>query len=275
MASSADMLAMLRRHYLPEGRPPAGLFAEEIASPCGSRRADLIWVPTTSMAAHGARIIGHEVKVTRSDVLTELADPAKHDPWSRYCDRWWLVVSDPEIVKGLDIPDGWGVMAPPSGRRTRTMTVLRPAPKLSPENAGPALSRISAFVVNRVEERVRAAERDVEWRTREVDRLRRQVGELQLMGGRGRSPHEERLARIASAVQARVVDERLWGLSDEELDAAVVEAAVDLISARDAAVSTINAVDMARRQVADASTRSDTSAGASRRPAPGWRHRLG
>ena len=33
MTTSSDMLAMLRRHYLPESRPAGGLFADEIARP--------------------------------------------------------------------------------------------------------------------------------------------------------------------------------------------------------------------------------------------------
>src|SRR5690348_2999491 len=75
--TAKHMVEMLRRHYLPEGRPPAGVFAPEIGSPDGKRRADLIWMPTT--IAGGTGLHGHEIKVSRSDLLTELDDPTKAD----------------------------------------------------------------------------------------------------------------------------------------------------------------------------------------------------
>lgn len=62
--TARDVLDMLRRHYLPEGKPPGGIFAPEIQSPDGGRRADLIWQGVT--AGSGYRLIGHEIKVTRS-----------------------------------------------------------------------------------------------------------------------------------------------------------------------------------------------------------------
>ena len=72
---------------------------------------------------------GHEVKVSRSDWLTELRDPDKADAFRRYCRRWWLVVPDTSIVRD-DLPDGWGLMVlgPRGGVR-----VAQPAPQLDPE----------------------------------------------------------------------------------------------------------------------------------------------
>lgn len=142
--TAGDVIAMLRRHYLPEGRPPGGVFAAEIEAPNGRRRADLLWVPLT--IAGGREIVGHEVKVSRADVLAELADPMKADAWMRYCDEWWLVVSDPTLVEGLEIPELWGVMAPPSGRRTRSMTTLRKAPRLKPVDRAPAYETIAKWL---------------------------------------------------------------------------------------------------------------------------------
>ena len=52
---------------------------------------------------------GHEVKVSRADWLTELRDPSKAESFARYCDYWWLVVSDRNIVRD-DLPEGWGLM---------------------------------------------------------------------------------------------------------------------------------------------------------------------
>lgn len=142
--TARDVLAMLRRHYLPENRPSAGIFAPEIAAPGGSRRADLIFQGCTAAAGH--ELVGHEVKVTRADLAAELADLTKSDPWQRYCDRWWLVVPDPAMVEGFDLPTTWGVYGPPSGRRTRSMTVLVPAPNLTPHDQAPAFRTIATWL---------------------------------------------------------------------------------------------------------------------------------
>jgi hypothetical protein len=144
VSTARDVIEMLRRHYLPEGRQPAGIFAPEIQAPTGLRRADLIWQGVTTAA--GSELIGHEVKVSRQDLLVELADPAKADPWQRYCDRWWLVVSDPALIDGLTLPPSWGVMAPPSGRRTRSMTVLVEAPVLKPDDKALAYATIAKWL---------------------------------------------------------------------------------------------------------------------------------
>lgn len=58
----------------------------------------------------GPLLHGHEVKVSRSDWLTELRDPDKAEAFRRYCDFWWLVVSEREIVKVGELPDGWGLI---------------------------------------------------------------------------------------------------------------------------------------------------------------------
>lgn len=139
-----DVLEMLRRHYLPEGRQPAGIFAPEIEAPGGRRRADLIWQGVTT--ASGSQLVGHEIKVSRTDVLVELQDLTKTDPWQQYCDRWWLVVPDPALIAGLTLPASWGVLGPPSGRRTRSMTVLVDAPKLKPVDKAAAYATIAKWL---------------------------------------------------------------------------------------------------------------------------------
>lgn len=163
--TAADLLAGLRRHYIPDARFPGGVFAPEIAAPDSQRRADLIWLGVT--AATGREIVGHEVKVTRQDLAAELADPAKAAAWQQYCDRWWLVVPDPALLHGHTIPDTWGVLTPPRGRRTRPMTVHRPAPRLSPAPQEPALRTITAWL---------------HWRHH---RLSRQLGRAQVVAREG------------------------------------------------------------------------------------------
>lgn len=79
--------------------------------------------------AQGLHLHGHEVKVSRRDWITELADPSKAEAIKRFCDRWWLVVPDPKIVRD-DLPEGWGLLAFGSNGKLR---VVHRAPLLTPE----------------------------------------------------------------------------------------------------------------------------------------------
>lgn len=143
-ATAQAMIGLLRRHYLPDEQKPAWVFAPEIQAPGPvGRKADLICLGCT--AATGTALVGHEVKVTRADVLVELADLTKSDPWQRYCNRWWLVIPHPQLIEGLELPASWGVLTPPSGRRTRSMTVHRPAPDLRPVEQAPALRTLARW----------------------------------------------------------------------------------------------------------------------------------
>lgn len=72
---------------------------------------------------------GHEVKVSRSDWLTELDDPSK-GAWRRFTHHWWLVVPDAAIVKPGELPDGWGLLAIGAGGKLRSKVT---APRLNPE----------------------------------------------------------------------------------------------------------------------------------------------
>lgn len=190
--TAVAMVAMLRRHYVPDESRPAGIFAPEVQAPGLTRRtADLIWLGCT--AATGKLLIGHEIKVSRADLLAELADLTKTDPWQRYCDRWYLVVPSVSLIEGLELPGSWGVMLPPSGRRTRSMTVNRPAPPLRPDEQSPALRTIAAWVHWRVRDaRNRADDRE--------DRLKRaldDIRELQLKAApRTHNPTREIVERI-------------------------------------------------------------------------------
>ena len=60
--------------------------------------------------SRGIYLTGFEIKVSRSDLLSELRNPAKQEAIGIYCDYWWIVMpADIYSAKDL-IPDGWGVM---------------------------------------------------------------------------------------------------------------------------------------------------------------------
>jgi hypothetical protein len=69
-------------------------------------------------------LVGHEVKASRSDWLTELANPGKADAWADQCHEWWLITV-PGVVRDGELPAGWGLMVP--GTSKTRMRVLTPA----------------------------------------------------------------------------------------------------------------------------------------------------
>lgn len=218
LVNSHEVLGMLRRHYLPEGKIPGGIFVPEIEAPSALRRADLLWIPTTIAGGRGESIIGHEIKCQRVDVLRELADPAKADPWARYCSRWWLVVSDPALIDGLEVPAAWGIMAPPSGRRTRSMTIIREAPGLDPDPIDPALRKLVRWLGFHLYDADRANE-SLERRNELLEQRIQENG-----GRRELSREPEHLREILSKVHAS--GRQGWlDVDDDIVVAAIVDAA--------------------------------------------------
>lgn len=126
--TASELMVRLRRHYIePSRRLPGGIFVPEVGMNGGygaGRRCDAVYVGFTTTS--GRQMIGHELKVSRSDWIAELGRKnGKADEWADECHQWWLVVSDPGIVRAGELPDGWGLMSP--GRSVTRMTVHQPA----------------------------------------------------------------------------------------------------------------------------------------------------
>jgi len=96
---------------------------------------------------------GHEVKVSRSDWLTELKDPGKAEVFRRHMHFWWLVVSDRSIVRD-DLPDEWGLMVKAGGR----LRIVRQAPLLDPEPMRPDMVGALMRATANTEARARTAD---------------------------------------------------------------------------------------------------------------------
>jgi len=119
---------LLRRYHQAYGNGQRWAVAEHVRSAAGfdaQRTADFVamdlW-PSKGLALHG-----HEVKVSRSDWLTELKNPDKAEAFRPFMDYWWLVVSEAGIVRPEELPNGWGLMvAASSGGSLR---VVVPAPR--------------------------------------------------------------------------------------------------------------------------------------------------
>jgi hypothetical protein len=75
--------------------------------------------------SRGLEIHGFEIKVSRSDWLKELNGTGKKaEEVAKYCDRWWIVVSDAAIVKENELPKTWGLMV----KRGATLAIKTQAP---------------------------------------------------------------------------------------------------------------------------------------------------
>ena len=93
----------------------------------GGRRADA--VAFSLWSSRGLHLSGFEIKVSRSDLATEIKKPEKAEAIQRYCDYWWLV-TPVGLTTATDIlPPTWGVMEV----NGRGVSVKRQAPKLEPE----------------------------------------------------------------------------------------------------------------------------------------------
>jgi len=104
------------RYEKRNGYPMEWMFFEEVCESLGSsweqRRIDAVAVNLFPSRADSDSMHGFEIKVSRSDWLTELRQPEKSEPWRRLCRRWSLVVGDKNIVKEGELPEGWGLIVP-------------------------------------------------------------------------------------------------------------------------------------------------------------------
>jgi hypothetical protein len=113
-----------------------------------------LW-PSKGLALHG-----HEIKVSRSDWLRELKEPEKAAEFIPWMNHWWLVASDPRIVRDGELPDGWGLMV----MRGPLLVVVRKAPRRDAKPLTPtrlaallrAVAQTSAYIEMRHAERVDA-----------------------------------------------------------------------------------------------------------------------
>lgn len=143
-ATERTMLDLVHERYskVAPGNGPRYVVAEHVRNQCGfggsvwsealgkeprMRTADALvldlW-PSSGNAVHGI-----EVKISRSDWLTELKDPDKAEAFRPYCDFWWLAVPDAGIVRH-DLPPGWGLLVVSIDQFGRPkLRVRTPAPK--------------------------------------------------------------------------------------------------------------------------------------------------
>jgi hypothetical protein len=146
-----QLLDALTAHYRKPGTDQDGeVLLPEVSPPGSSRRCDLLRIGLWPSRGYGIDV--HELKVSRSDWLRELDDPAKADAWWPYSSRFW-VVAPPKMIRPEEMPPGWGLMEPPSGAGRRRFKVV-----VKPEDRQPKLTiALLADLVGRADN-IRAAE---------------------------------------------------------------------------------------------------------------------
>jgi hypothetical protein len=86
-------------------------------------------VAMNTWRSRGMAVHGFEVKTDRGDWLRELKNPQKSAPVQRFCDRWHVVIDDPEIVRDGELPETWGLLV----LKGRKLVQVKEAPKLEAE----------------------------------------------------------------------------------------------------------------------------------------------
>ncbi len=79
--------------------------------------------------SRGNEIEGFEIKVSRSDWLSELKKHEKSSPVQAYCHRWWIVAGSRDIVDPDELPKTWGLLVP----RGKGLEAKKKAPLLKPK----------------------------------------------------------------------------------------------------------------------------------------------
>lgn len=179
-ASAADLLAMLRGHHQltgPAEEWSGGLLIHEVSASAAfgeGRRADALYTGFTS--ASGRCLIGYELKTSRRDWLRELRNAAhKADQWVDECHEWWIVVSDPSIVRIEELPPGWGLMSPPAPG-THAMTIHSRARRKALEHSPSwhavraILSRLESLRAKAIQEQLRQIRQEEQQKARDYVR---------------------------------------------------------------------------------------------------------
>ena len=124
--NAAEVIRHLKEHIA----PPAFCFLEQVADGTGARQHR--WADAVAMSvwpSRGYSIHGIEVKVSRSDWLSELKDVTKSSAVQQYCDYWYVATPDESIIRPGEMPDNWGWMI----CKAKGIKVVKAAPRLKPQ----------------------------------------------------------------------------------------------------------------------------------------------
>lgn len=105
--TAADMEKFLSERY---SHPYEWVFLTQVRNSTGSADRIADAMAFNMYQSTGYEILGFEIKVSRSDWLLELKHMSKSNDIFEYCDKWFLVVPDADIVKEGELPKNWGLL---------------------------------------------------------------------------------------------------------------------------------------------------------------------
>jgi hypothetical protein len=122
--NTAHARAMLRNRFA----PGEWALMQEVAPSTGggTRYADAVAVNLWKSRGHA--IHGFEIKVSRSDWLRELKQPAKAEDVYSYCNHWWIV-APAGVVNDGELPPNWGLLE----LNAKGLRQVVAAPRLTPQ----------------------------------------------------------------------------------------------------------------------------------------------
>lgn len=192
-----------------------------------NRYADAVAIQCWPSA--GLELHGFEIKVSRSDLVSELTDPEKAHAIKKFCDRFWLVIPSSTMLKEGELPLDWGLLI----SHGKHLKVSKAAPPLKPE----AMPRTflasllrSAKGGNAAEVSLRAAEsagyergrmlneRELQRAQADHDCTKRRLDEFERVLGRidmGTIPDLKERIQTARALDPKAMLRRITNFRDE------------------------------------------------------------
>lgn len=116
----------MERHLANKYLNPEWVFLKQVRSSTGSANRIADGMAFNMYQSTGYEILGFEIKVSRSDWLSELKHMGKSNEIMTYCDKWFLVVPDANIVKEGELPKNWGLLVLKDGELRQK---VRPTPQ--------------------------------------------------------------------------------------------------------------------------------------------------
>ena len=101
----------------------------------------------------GYEVLGFEIKVSRSDWLSEMKQMSKSNEIMEYCDKWFLVVSDASIVKDGELPKHWGLLVLKDDKLVLKVRPTPQKPKEMPMHFIASILRRGADEVSKIRSR--------------------------------------------------------------------------------------------------------------------------
>lgn len=194
---ASDLVDLLKVRY----QAPEWACLTQVANGTGAsggRYADV--VAMNLWPSRGLEIVGVEIKVSRSDWVSELRNPKKADDMMKHCDSWILCVSDAAIVQPGELPKGWGLLAPlgekkdklkchvEAERKVADLTkpfmaalIRRVSEQLTSEAKMEAV-RVAAFDKGKADGK-ESAKHEMEWACRDHKQLQKDVADFQNASG--------------------------------------------------------------------------------------------